>query len=327
MLPMHFYTGSIVRGKKSDMAALTSLSERVNGSEDQEAEYNTFPMDCRLVRSWTNEYYLCVPLAYQPGSMVNTGNTMHVDVSSIDEQGVENQDPVSSSKKDSHVKHPLRVCSLDPGVRTFNTVYDVNNGRATEIGKGDIGRIFRQCYWLDGMISAMGAPGVMKSKQRCNWRRAARRMGDKIRTLVGEVHRQAAKWLATSFDVIMLPTFNVSGMVKKADRVLTKNSVRKMMDWSHFLFRRRLLSKCRQTGAKVVLVSEAYTTKTCSVCGKMKKMGGAKMYHCGHCGASMDRDVNGAKNVFLRNYEALGIVVEQAPFPSHQHWGLPPSHP
>ena len=31
----------------------------------------------------------------------------------------------------------------------------------------------------------------------------------------------------------------------------------------------------------------------------------------------MDRDVNGAKNIFLRNYEALGDIL------GLQHWGLP----
>ena len=31
----------------------------------------------------------------------------------------------------------LRVCALDPGVRTFQTVFDVSDGHALQVGDGD----------------------------------------------------------------------------------------------------------------------------------------------------------------------------------------------
>ena len=58
-------------------------------------------------------------------------------------------------------------------------------------------------------------------------------------------------------------------------------------------------------------VNEAYTSKTCSCCGNIQwNLGGAKLYKCSQCKAVMDhRDDNGAKNIFLKNYEALEIRV------------------
>jgi len=83
-----------------------------------------------------------------------------------------------------------------------------------------------------------------------------------------------------------------------------------METWAHYWFRQRLTFKCRQFGCKVVVVNEAYNSKTCSCCGNVKwNLGGADMYKCRACGEVMGRDVNGAKNIFLRNHEALGISV------------------
>ena len=34
------------------------------------------------------------------------------------------------------------------------------------------------------------------------------------------------------------------------------------------------------------------------------------MFRCDQCESVMDRDVNGVKNIFLKNFEALGLSIE-----------------
>ena len=110
-------------------------------------------------------------------------------------------------------------------------------------------------------------------------------------------------------------------MVAKTDeygndkkRKLRKKTVRRMLSWSHYMFKQRLINKARQFGKKVVIVDEAYTSKTCSCCGEVhNNLGGNKTYICpnSNCGAVMDRDVNGAKNIFLRNYQAIDVNMNK----------------
>ncbi|MDP2434222.1 MAG: transposase [archaeon] len=241
-------------------------------------------MDCKFQRTWTGEYYLCIPYAY----------------------GVDNQDSVK--------KETLRVCSLDPGVRTFQTIFDATNGHALQVAPSDMGRIMRLCYYLDQLISKQSQ--AKRSKQRYSLRRAARRARTRIQDLVNEVHKQLAKHLATNYDLILLPKFETSQMVKRKDRVIGSQTARQMVTWAHYRFQQRLLFKCRQYNCRVAIVDESYTSKTCSSCGALDyKLGGKKVYRCASCKMVMDRDINGAKNIFLKNFEALTLVLALGPTP------------
>jgi len=105
-----------------------------------------------------------------------------------------------------------------------------------------------------------------------------------------------------TFDVIVIPQFNAGEMARKTmRRKIGSKVVRSMMTWAHARFRKRLLSKAEEHGKQVFLVSEAYTSKTCSACGWIDaKLGGKKVFKCRQCGLCIDRDVNGAWGIFLR---------------------------
>ncbi len=68
----------------------------------------------------------------------------------------------------------------------------------------------------------------------------------------------------------------------------------------HYTFIQRLLSKAEETGADVIIQNETYTSQTCSGCGSLQKIGGSKIYRCRRCGLVIDRDVNGARGIFLQ---------------------------
>ena len=90
-------------------------------------------------------------------------------------------------------------------------------------------------------------------------------------------------------------------MTAKSNRKIRSKTVRAMLSFSFFKFGQRLESKARQLGKQVVRVCEAYTSKTASWTGEIKQIGGAKTIVSG--GIRVDRDMNGARGIFLR---ALG---------------------
>jgi putative transposase len=177
------------------------------------------------------------------------------------------------------------VVALDPGVRTFQTFYSPES--CGEIGKSDIGRIYRLCSFLDKLISR---------KQH----NAAARMRVRIKNLVKELHHKTANFLCSNFKVIFLPTFETSEMVKKSGRKIRSKTARAMMTWSHYSFKQFLKNKAVEFGTTVVDVCEAYTSKTCSWTGELINVGSSKTITSKVDAQSVDRDVNSARGIFIR---------------------------
>ena len=73
-----------------------------------------------------------------------------------------------------------------------------------------------------------------------------------------------------------------------------------MIGWAHYLFHQHLTAKAEELGVHIIIQNEAYTSKTCSMCGNMQAIGGSETYNCRRCGVRMDRDENGARGIFLR---------------------------
>lgn len=193
------------------------------------------------------------------------------------------------------------IISLDPGVRTFMTGFDPS-GEIWEWGKQDIGRIYRLCHVVDDLQSRWMGKDV-RHKRRYNMRKAARRVRYRIRNLIDEVHKKLAKWLCEKYDVVLLPVFETSKMIRKGQRKLRSKTARAMVTWSHYRFRQRLLYKSSiyTHSPRIILCDEAYTSKTCGSCGHIHdKLGGSKVFHCPRCNYTTDRDVNGARNILLR---------------------------
>ena len=243
------------------------------------------PYDCRLQRTRLGEFYLCLLSPMQ--------------------------------RRDS--KSKKRVAALDPGVRTFQTVYSPD-GSVEEIGAGDIGRISRLCWSLDKLQSKWSQPEV-RHRKRYTMQRAGRRIRKKIKNLVHDLHHATARHLCESYNQILIPAFETKNMVSKIKRRIGSQTARMMLTWSHYSFRRILEDKAREySDCSVFVVNESYTSKTCGNCGSLHEtLGKSKVFKCPACNFTLDRDVNGARNILIR-FLTKDERVRQAGL----RWGLAP---
>ena len=201
--------------------------------------------------------------------------------------------PVEAQRREAETQG--RVVALDPGIRSFLTWFSETD--AGHIGRQDFGRIQRLCAHLDNLLGRAASAG---HGRRRNLLRAAGRMRTRIRNLVDELHHKAARFLVDNYDVILLPTFETSELVSRGRRKLRRKSVRNLLTFAHHRFQQFLLWKAWQT---VLLVNEAYTSKTCSWSGQIVHTLGGRRWITGSDGTRMERDLNGARGIFLR---ALG---------------------
>ena len=203
--------------------------------------------------------------------------------------------PAQRSLSETHA----RVVALDPDIRSFLTWFSETD--AGHIASGAFSKIQPLCAHLDDLLSRAKLDTRRLAKR--NKYRAAARMRVRISNLIDELHHQAARWLVDHFDIILLPTFETSEMVLRGARKLRTKSVRSMLSYAHYRFQQFLRWKSWQTGKALLLVNEAYTSKTCSWNGHIISNLGGRRVVTGSDGVRVNRDINGARGIFLR---ALG---------------------
>jgi putative transposase len=156
---------------------------------------------------------------------------------------------------------------------------------------------------MDKMISSISKKYNKGVKHKIN------KLRIKIYNLIHEAHWKTANMLCNKYNIILIPVFNSSQMIKKMNRKINAETVRKMLSWSHYKFRERLINKSREYNCEVVVCNESYTSMTCSKCGEENKtLGSQRVFKCKNCKVKIGRDLNGARNILLR-----ALVVSPGP--------------
>jgi putative transposase len=222
---------------------------------------------------------------------------------------------VPFTKKIKKPENVTRECAIDPGSRTFLTLYDPENG-CIEIGnkakkikvsgkknkklKAKIKDLDEICSRIDHLYSLKSKVSGKKNKKRIEMK--IRKWRLRIQNLRNELHHKASNFLCKNYSKICLPRLDTCRMSRKTpSRKLSSESVRKMLTLSHSKFFDMTKAKCIDYERVFIEAREEYTTQTCSVCGSNNKIGSSKTYHCGSCLSVLDRDMNASKNIFVKN--------------------------
>ena len=89
-------------------------------------------------------------------------------------------------------------------------------------------------------------------------------------------------------------------------------------DAGWFELKRQLNYKCENAGCRFEIVSERYTTQTCSCCGEIsanspKGRAGLRIrgWTCASCGTWHDRDINASRNILAVGLDRLGAGIPE----------------
>jgi putative transposase len=130
------------------------------------------------------------------------------------------------------------------------------------------------------------------------------RQSERIANRRKDFLKNTAHDLVTRYDRIALEDLQVSNMVRNP------HWSKSILDAGWTYLKAHLTPKAEEAGRVVVLVNPAYTSKTCSQCGTIfESLTLADRWVQCACGASLDRDVNAAKNILSRAGHALWAVT------------------
>ncbi len=185
---------------------------------------------------------------------------------------------------DIEKKQSLEYIGLDWGIKNFMTTSD---GRIINYPKSvlrEYQRISRLKHYID-----------KKTYGSKNWQKLYKRIlkaYERMANLKKDFIHKTTTELCENNNVVVEDLTGILIRTKsKAFRRLSQVAPRydfvRMLEW-----------KCKKFGTYFVMVSPAYTSKTCSCCGKIKEnlVLSDRVFIC-ECGNIMDRDVNAAKNL------------------------------
>jgi len=220
----------------------------------------------------------------------------------------------------------LKICSIDPGIKTPYTVYDPQDGSITEIGtsKDSLERLknpsktlstharlerIRRLYKRgQSRLDIMKKEAVgRKAKHKCKrMEKYLTRLRHKKKCLIDELHYKTIKYLTSNYDVIIMPYFDTQPMLRQ--RNLSRRSKQALLDLNFSLFRQRLIGQVEIQGKIWLEVGEAYTTKSCVQCGHIQNLNlSQRIFKCPRCHLKLGRDVHSAISILVKNAEiALG---------------------
>lgn len=198
------------------------------------------------------------------------------------------------------VKYTKPSVGVDPGSRKFMTCY-TTCGKSIILGENCNEIIFKKLKELDVIISLLSEKSIT-GKKRKRLKKRIRLIRKYISNLKTDLHNKVAHFLSTNFSNIIIPCLDVTNIVSKKKRILKTKECRKLLSLCHGEFYKKLENKCKEYGSVLIKTKEEYTLKTCTFCGNINKtLKGSKIYECEKCDSLIDRDINGARNIMLKN--------------------------
>lgn len=159
---------------------------------------------------------------------------------------------------------------------------------------------------------------VKGSKNRNKSRVKLARLHARITNIRKDFLHKTTSELVARTKLLVIEDLSLQGMFKLWGR--------KASDLGLYEFRRQLSYKCAMRDVGLLVVSRWFpSTKTCSSCGHQQTMSlSDRVFDCGGCGVSLDRDYNAALNLYTAGLAGINACGHEGSGLSHK-WEVKPS--
>jgi len=193
--------------------------------------------------------------------------------------------------KDKESKDKSKQITLDPGVRKFCT--GITENKLVKIGDECGEKIRNYLLRKDKIINNENINKEIKKKNELMINR-------KISNLVDELHWKSIDYLTKNYETVLIGNMSSKSIVSKNGN-LNKMTKRIALHLKFYKFHQKLKYKCDANGVKYGKINEWMSSKMCSNCGSINEnLGSSEIFNCVDCKLKMDRDVNGARNIYLK---------------------------
>jgi putative transposase len=194
-------------------------------------------------------------------------------------------------KKVQTKKDENKILAFDPGEKTFQTAFSENEIIESNINQKKYDKIKNKIK----LLQSLSAKKEIKLNKKKNLK-----LHQKIKNLVNDMHWKLITYVKKNYNDILIPNFESQKIVKKMSFGLKKVK-QNLLSFCHYKFRMRLIEKTKELhNFRVYTVREDYTSKTCTNCGSIKDIKNERIYNCEKCNLTIGRDINAARNIFLR---------------------------
>lgn len=225
-----------------------------------------------------------------------------------------------------------KIVALDPGEKIHNAFYGLQSyGYLGKDMRKPILNIEKKIRKTQRILSQDKNIKGEKLKNKNKMKKKINKYYDNIKNKVKDLHNKEALFLCTNYDKILIPEFKTKQMVKNDMKKQIKKTVREIHEssktkeelkekiktyrkrkqlngrvkfvlnmLSHYKFRQHLLNKGKEYGCEVIIVTEEYTSKTCTYCGEISDEYDRRTKICSICNKTINRDINGARNILLK---------------------------
>lgn len=226
-----------------------------------------------------------------------------------------------------------KIAALDPGEKIFMTYYsEADYGTIGDNIRIPILEYEKKIRMLQRSLSNNKNKRGNKLNNKKTLKLKIKNYYRKIKNLIKELHNQTALYLCRKYDTILIPKFGTQKMIsdKKFDtRNASRNEIKKIIKSgidisknlkiyskkrrlnsrvkfvlqmeSHYSFCQHLLLKGQEYGCEIKEVTEEYTSQCCTKCGMLSNIYNNRIKKCKYCKYTIDRDINGSRNIFLKN--------------------------